>query len=184
MILGIDPSLRHTGLCLLSEGTIHFIFREIKSTQPSMLLAVQEIRRGVRQFLLDHDALGCRCFSIEKQLSVGGHTSSTQFYVQMAVLETVRVLLAGDEPVLIMPMPVQLRSYVQKVEKAPAYGGRSYVDFFREKYNHPQRISEHCVDAFFLAKLALDVTSKRWYYKLPEKEAPLHPWRTHNGIDT
>lgn len=176
MFLGVDPSQRHTGLCLRGAGLL--AFDEIKTEGMDMLSSARYIRQRFIAFVRQHNAENAT-YAIEKQLSVGGQSSSLQFFVQMNVLEAVRYL--NPEPTLVFPLPIQLQSYVKKVQNVPSHKGREYVAFCKKQIGHPGRLSEHCVDAYYLTRLAEDVMARRWWYKLPESEAAVIPWRIENG---
>lgn len=176
MIIGIDPSQRHTGLCLLTKAGP--VFHEIKTEDADVLTSAAILRKGLREFISGNNA-ATAAFALEKQLSVGGQSSSLQFHFQMMVLEVIKQ--ASSNPTLIMPMPIQLQSYVRKQHGCTNPKGRTLVQHFQRTTGHNRRISEHCVDAFYLAKLGQDVLAGVWRYKLPEREAPLIPWRIRNG---
>lgn len=174
-MIGIDPSLRHTGLCFLQGAEA--IFYEIKTEGLDVLSATRKIKKEFLLFWAEEAALSDVC--IEKQLSVGGQSSALMFYVQMAILEVIAE--NGPTRAVLMPMPIQLQSYVKKRHACPSPEGRALVKHFQETCNHPKRISQHCVDAYYLARLGQDVLAGVWRYNLPSNEQPLTPWKTVNG---
>jgi len=172
--LGVDPSLRHVGLCLLKPGG-GFLFEEVKA-EGDVLTAGKLIRKSVIAFI--RQAEGPTTFCPEKQLSVGGSSSSLMFYCQMMIFEA--ILHCDPNPTVINPLPIQLQSYVRKQIKSPEVEGQRYVDHFKETVGYQKRISVHCVDAYYLARLGQDVCNGTWRYNLPSKEQPLTPWKTIN----
>lgn len=177
MILGIDPSQRHTGLCLLRETGP--TFHEIQTEGLDVLSSAKKVKQELHDWLYQNcDPEHIEAFAPEKQLSVGGQSSSLMFFMQMAILEEIGNI--RQNPCLIMPLPIQLQSYVKKKYHAPV-SGRDYVDFFKKSTGYRGRISIHCVDAYYLAKLAQDVLGGSWRYKKPSKEADLTPWEITNG---
>lgn len=175
-IVGIDPSQRHTGLCLLREAGP--IFHEIKTEDQDVLTSAGTLRRELRTFLRENKAEKA-IICMEKQLSVGGQSSTLLFHMQMNVLEVVKQF--NDDPTLIMPLPIQLISYIKKKHGGDTTSAGTIVAHFKNTTGWKGRISQHCVDGYYLARLGKDVLSGVWSYKLPSKEAPLHPWRTTNG---
>jgi len=173
--VGIDPSLRHTGLCL-REGA-EFLFDEIKTGKQDVLTSCKQIRADFRAFLKKHGASNA-IFCIEKQLSVGGKSSSLMFHCQMNMLELIKETGATQ---IVMPLPIQLQSYVKKRHGAPAADGDPYVKHFQATMNWPHRISIHKVDGYYLTRLGEDVVNKKWRYNLVSAEQALHPWGTING---
>jgi len=179
--LGVDPSQRHTGLCLYEQGA-ESIFFEIKPQAQDLITSTDELRQNLRRARVslgvDTSRLVC---SMEKQLSAGAHTAALMFHVQMVVLEELRDWMLPRDLVLVMPLPIQLKSYMKKVHEVDTKNATSIVQSFRKIHGFEGRISQHCVDAWFLVRMAEDVLAGRWTYKLPSKERPLFPWRTVNG---
>jgi len=170
--LGIDPGLRHTGVCLLQTGADP-LFYECKPYALNVLTACSELREGLGKFI-QREVGPPVIVSVEKQLSVGAYSSSLMFHVQMAVYEVLELSLC--EFGLVAPLPVQLKSYMRKERGVDITNATSIVASFKESHPECTRISQHCVDAYYLAKLARDVLAGRWTYRLPSKEMALHPW--------
>lgn len=80
-------------------------------------------------------------------------------------------------------MPIQLHSYIQKKFGISTKTKSSIVKGFKDliKADPRLRVSQHCADAYFLARLAKDVIEGNWRYNLPSKESPLVPWKIING---
>lgn len=175
-VVGIDPSQRHTGVCFLTEAGP--FFTEIKTGTEDVLTSSQSLRRHLRSFLREHNAQNA-VFCIEKQLSVGGNSSSLMFHMQMNVLEVVRQL--SPSPVLIMPLPVQLQSYIRRRHGCEnPKSATQVVAAAKRALNLKGRFSQHLADAYFLGILARDVLAGTWSYKKPSREQPLVPWEIVN----
>ena len=178
--IGIDPSQRHTGIAILENGS-RPAFYEIKGKGDILSCALQ-IRQELTD-ILSTEANEGTLYCVEKQLSVGGHSSSLQFYIQMIVLETIGQFVFEKyelDPVFVMPLPVQLKSFMQKAHDMRTKTKTEIVESWKEKYQEfdwaQGRISSHKVDAFCLANMGLEIMDLNWEYKLPTKEAPLIPW--------
>jgi len=179
-VIGIDPSQRHTGLASLCSGSVP-VFHEIQPTT-DILTSGRQIEQELTLFL-SKEATPDTFYSVEKQLSVGGQSSSLMFYVQMVVLNTVGRFVQENfkkEPVFVMPLPIQLKSYMKKVHGFDISKPSTIVQSWKKKHSGAPwaqgRISQHKVDAFMVAELALDVMKGSFSYKKPQKEAPLIPW--------
>jgi hypothetical protein len=188
MILGVDPSQRNTGLCLLpANGSPEFL--EIKTDTKEETLDVLSSGRMVHDDVLKFMAASSEqivAIGMEKQLSIGGHMSALQFFMQMKVLEAIQEYgklfdPPGTRPAFVFPLPVQVKSYYVKrfggKAKEATLLSRDYVKSLLGR----KRISKHLCDAYFLAVIAGQVLNKRWSYKLPGKEARLIPWEVENG---
>lgn len=178
--LGIDPSQRNTGVCLRDGAD--FTFTTIKTGSMDVLSSARHIRREFRAFVKANGAEDA-FLSIERQLSVGGQSSALMFHFQMNMLEMVKQLWGWRNPdlELCMPLPGQLRSYVYHKHGIPtSYKDGQIVAHFKETTGYKPRVSIHCVDGYYLTRLAEDVLKGEWKYKLPSKEAALIPWRIRN----
>lgn len=174
MILGVDPGLRHVGLCVLTDAGP--TFWEIKPTEPDVLTSLREIGRKLEAWRATNSPT---VMCLERQLSVGGQSSALMYAVQMKVAEALEI----DDPELkvVMPLPSQLRSYIKKVHGGDISSARATVEHFRQTQGWKTRISQHCVDAYYLCRLAQDVLAGRWEYKLPSKELAIFSGVILNG---
>lgn len=173
-ILGIDPGLRHTGACLLTEAG--FSLFQIDSAQTDWVSASNNLRLKFRSLLaMEKPDVIC----MERQLSVGAQSSALLYHVQMVLLG----VIAEDRPniPIAMPLPGQLRSYVQKRLGAKPASDSALVQTFKEATNTQGRVSIHKVDAYYLCKAGLEVFAGTWYYKKPSNEKEPLPWSTTNG---
>lgn len=187
-VVGIDPSQRNTGLALLDEDQAGACptFYEIKTRGTDLLTSVRKIREEFAAFVEANTELDDVAFSMEKVV-VSGHSSQLLFYVQMALFEVIQGRFVQCEPILINPLPVQLRSYIWHRYRIKLVGTQKgvVVNGFKEKYGKAwgiQRISSHCVEAFFLAKMGLEVLAHEWDYNAPQREPKLVPWNVIYGV--
>lgn len=178
--LGVDPSLRHTGLCLLRGAETRFA--EIKPQKQDVLSATQELRIGLRKVLVDWGLTQKEpaLIAIEKQLSTGGSSSALMFHVQLVVLEELKPLFAVKGVELVFPLPVQLKSYLQH-QGIGTDRKSQVVRAAKTAIGVETRLSSHCAEAYYLAQLAQEVSKGKWQYNLPRKEIPLVPWKIKNG---
>lgn len=177
-ILGIDPSERNTGLALYERGA-GVVFTEIAPKEVDVLSAVLHLQRDLREYCAKRGIGPHTLVSIEKMV-LSGHSSTLLFYVQMAVLE---VLAERGITHMLHPLPIQLHSFIKKFEKGSIGSKTEIVASFREKYGKKlgtKRLSSHCVDAFYLLRLAQEVCRGSWEYNLPSKEVRLFPWTLVN----
>lgn len=177
-ILGVDPSQRHTGLCLLrgSQPT----FYEIKTGSEDVLTSSRTIRREFRSIVKEESCQDV-ALCIERQMVVGGQSSALMFHMQMNFMEAVKQLWTIPDP-LFMPLPNQLQSYIYHVHGVhPKEKDSFLVNHFKKTTGYKGRISIHCVDAYYLARLGQDVHRGAWQYKIPSNEPAQIPWRITNG---
>jgi len=102
------------------------------------------------------------------------------FYIQMICLGVIESRFVALDPRLVMPLPVQLKSYMRKVYDVNITSKSTIVKSFKEQCGYEGRISQHKVEAWFLARLGEDVCTGMFKYKLPSREAPLVSWRIIN----
>jgi hypothetical protein len=180
LILGIDPSLRHTGLCLKDGNNL--TFHEIKTKSLDVLSASELIREEFFKFVEETGCSNCSV-SMEKQLSVGASYSSLMFHVQMNMLQAIK--LQWVKPFnLIMPLPVHLLSYLKRVYGLkPSREASPVVKLFKETTLYQDRVSVHCVDAYYLAEIGEKIIRGEHSYNKPKKEKNLTPWRILDGTE-
>lgn len=176
--IGIDPSLRHTGLCLLSEGA-EPLFYEIKTLAPDILSAGWELEGELKQWL-KRSVPPFRFLLGQEKMLISGWSSNTLFHVQMIVLKMVQAHCEGIEyPFTCMPLPVQLKAYMRDMHKVSIKDKTSIVRSFKEQTGI-KGMSSHCAEAYYLARLVRDVYEGRWSYKL-SKDLPIIPWEVLGG---
>lgn len=118
------------------------------------------------------------CF--ERQLSVGAEASAMQFAAQMMLLDFILDIVEPTN--ILMPLPTQLKSYIKKVHHGDTSNKTGIVRTYTDSHAHKGRISSHCVEAYYLCRLARDVLDGRWRYNLPSKETALIPGTIINGL--
>lgn len=176
--IGIDPSQRHTGLCLLTETGPSFY--EISPKHDNILDCLDELANELSSYLAQNygsDTTIC----VERQLSVGAKSSSLMFLFQMAVLSMIKHAHPMEEMRLIMPLPIQLKSYMIKVHGLDTSKKSTIVAGYKAATGQSGRISSHKVDAYYLARLGRDVSLGSWRYNKPSKEAKLFAGTILNG---
>lgn len=176
--VGIDPGKRHVGLCLLSPEAGPS-FYEVRTGDLDLTSAIRMIRKETAEFL-ERTGTQELTVTLERQLSVGAQSSALMFAVQTHILELVdeRKNLVN----LAMPLPVQLISYLKKRHELDTTSASSIVKGYQEQTKTKTRISQHQVDAYYLAHLGKEVLEGTWGYRLPQKEAPLTARRIMHGV--
>jgi len=99
----------------------------------------------------------------------------------MVVLSCIKQHRPTQEMSLVMPLPIQLKSYITKMHGIDTTSKSSIVAGFKKQMDWSKRISSHKVDAYYLTRLAEDVLLGRWRYKLPSKETNLFAGTILNG---
>jgi len=176
--IGIDPSQRHTGLCVLRDSGPSFF--EIQPKQDNILECMEYLAEEFSSFLAENSGIETM-ICVERQLSVGGQSSSLMFLVQMLILNCIKKHRPTQKMELVMPLPIQLKSYITKMHGIETKSKSSIVAGFRKQMDWQKRISSHRVEAYYLAKLAKDVLLGRWQYKLPSRETNLFEGTIING---
>lgn len=173
LLLGIDPSKRHTGLCLIKASTGQAMFRELKTKDVDIFTACQQLKRDFQFTLLEWIGLDDFTVGFERQIS---SLSAHQFYVQMQLFSVLHEWWGRHTPRIILPLPSQFRSYMRKVHAVDITRKSTTVASFRKQLNYTKRISSHCVEAYYLARMANDCYEGKWWFKT-SKELPITPWQ-------
>lgn len=184
MIVGIDPSQRHTGLCAWNPETDEKTFDQIDTGKSDLLTSLHLLRVGLRRFLWRMEPRPS-LFGVERMVT-GGQTSPLLFAVQMTVFEEILTHYADPGrdwpdtdsfklPQFVHPYPVQLKSYMRKVHGVDVIAKSSIVQSFREEFDYG-RISSHKVEAYYLARIAHDVVSGTWNFHQKSAGPKVFPW--------
>lgn len=175
MILGIDPSLRHTGVTLLSGDSLVVFTGEVKTTDAAILTSTRALRRDLQKVFSEVKKLapGGLDFSMEQMMPTAS-SGALLFHVQMLILESIEDTFG--RVMIHHPLPVQLKSYIKKVSKGPIESKTDIVNSFRELSGVQGRVSSHIADAYFLARLGQDVSRGRFAFKPPSKGYKLMDW--------
>lgn len=173
MFVGIDPSQRHTGLCVLHPDGRIAATKEIVTGDLSLMDSGVKVRRELHEFIIQEDLRGS-VFCMEKQLP--RLTAGPQlFYVQMLVLE---ILQLYTERLLVFPLPVQLKSYIKNRTGETPRSKSDVVRLAKALSGVKGRTSSHVADAYFLALLSMDLRDGKHSFRLSEAELPLISWGT------
>lgn len=173
-IVGIDPSQRHTGVCILDQHLkVLEVFDIVTGATPILESGIM-IRDQIGILFKKYpDALYC----MEKMMP-GATCGPLLFYVQMIILES---MAEHTSKRLVHPLPVQLRSYMKKLLGKVPENKTATVQGFRELTSFKGRVSSHCADAYFAARMGDEVVNNRYSYRLSEKELPIMSWGVING---
>ena len=176
--IGIDPSQRHTGLCLVSDEGPSFY--EIKPVHENVLDCLGQIADEFSSWLCRNYHTG-DLICIERQLSTGGQMSALMFCVQMVILSSIKSHAPLESMRLVFPLPIQLKSYLMKVHGINTKNKSSIVAGFKKNTGWSKAISSHKVEAYYLAVMGKDVLLGSWRYNIPTKEAKLFAGTILNG---
>lgn len=177
-VVGIDPAIRHSGLCFFKPGA-EPQFRQVNTdTNQDMVTSVDEVEAEFTK-LFTQMAGKVDVFAMERQLSVGAQSSAMQYLAQVTIMRLAWNILKPKH--VVLPLPGQIISYARQVLGFSTGSASQIVRSFKEFTGHEGRISQHCVDGWLAARLALDVLAGKWEYKLPSKEVQLFPGIITNG---
>jgi len=175
MIIGIDPSQRHTGVCILGgQQKIDKAF-DIKTDGLSILDSVKRLRGELRQLFLQYPTA---TYSVEKMMP-SARSGALLFYVQMALLE--ELVSVNATPALAHPLPIQLKSFMIKRFGFDPSTKTAIVEEAKKHSGYSGRMSSHMADAYFLARMADEVINHRYSYPLSKVELQLFTWKVING---
>jgi hypothetical protein len=184
LVLGIDPALRNVGLCLLGRAEPSFYQIRSKPEVP-VITAARAMKDELHVWLESEGAskANVRLVCMEKQLSTGGESSALMFHMQMVLLEILYPVW-GTVNRLAMPLPVQLTSYMKRKHGVDiTSAGTIVASFIAQVQWKGPRVSQHKVDAYYLARMGQDLLKGEWTYKRPSKELKLLEGEVFNGID-
>lgn len=192
LLIGIDPSQRHTGICVIVDGG-EPIFHEIAPSLeecPVLLDSLLYLRRETRNFLATYfdrsqSSTTEVLLGMEKQVG-GGNMSMTLFSAQMTIWGVFQAFLPPNSILLVNPLPIQLKSYMRKRFGVDLENKSAIVESFKKQYGTShnvdlKRISSHKVEAWYLTQMAKEVKNGTWAYTPPSKEKPLVTWKTLYG---
>ena len=178
-VVGIDPSLRHTGLALHREGEAD-VYYEIKTDNLSVLASQEVIREeladGVRG-LLGRDLTGSRrvVWSIERQLPQGAVNGWLTMVAMLTVCAAIDNLSLPGQPAMVAPYPNQLKSYIKKVHGVST-GTKNLIRQGHKKITGGKLVSSHKAEAWFLTRMAKDVLNGKWTYGQSPTAPRLFSW--------
>lgn len=178
--IGVDPSVRHTGIIILDDNAKVLRTAEIQTGDMPLLDALGHIRKEFRSWTQNNVNSEQDIFAIEKMMPTA-RSGPSLFVVQMLLLGLLEELYGQDTPKLVHPLPVQLKSYLKKVGGEVPPNKTAIVNLYKKETGNTQRVSSHIADAYFLARMARDVVAGRYAYQLSVKELPLTSWRPISG---
>lgn len=177
-VVGIDPAIRHSGLCLLKPAA-EPQFRQINTDTSQDI--VSSVNHMEKEFTAIFEKMAGKIdvFAMERQLSVGASSSSMQYLAQVVIMRLAWNILKPKY--VVLPLPNQITSFARKQLGFTTGSATQVVRSFKEYTGYEGRISQHCVDGWLAAKLAQAVLAGEWKYKLPSKEVQLFPGIITNG---
>lgn len=177
-VVGIDPAIRHSGLCLLRPGA-EPQFRQVNTdTNEDMVTSIRIMRTEFTRIFAPMKGK-VPVLAMERQLSAGAESSASQYLAQTLLLDLALEII--EPQYVVMPLPIQLKSYARKQLGFTTATNAQIVRSFKELTGYQGRISQHKVDAWLACRLALDVLAGKWEYKLPSKDVQPIPGIITNG---
>ena len=177
--IGVDPALRHTGVCLRRAGVPQELFEAKTNTRRSILDSGESVVKQLNGFWTENLDPGVMTVAgIERQMLQGIRYTGLQFYAQMLVMQTLKEFFEKASALkhlyFVAPMPVQLKAYMTHLTGKQFRSKTPVVEAALERYFGKRvRLSSHVAESMFLAEMAQDVWSGKWTYTRPRKEISL-----------
>lgn len=177
-VVGIDPSLRHTGLALHREGEAD-VYHEIKTGSLSVTESLAQIRTELVGWVASqipvrelHTGI---VWAIERQLPQGEVNGWLTVSSMLAVCSSIALLSEPEQPVMIAPYPNQLKSYITRVHGVRT-GSKNQIRQGHKKITGGKLVSSHKAEAWFLTQMAVSVLAGEWKYEQSPTAPRLFPW--------
>lgn len=201
LVVGIDPSLRHTGLALDRGPGQPPVYHEIKTGSIPVVEAVRFIRAELTEWLcglgLDREMEQLRhpvrppgkariVWALEQQMAQADVNGWLMLTVQVAVCEVIQAQSVGQVQ-MVAPYPNQLKAYIRRAHgvnprtKSEIRYGQRRILRERVKSGEVPLVSSHKAEAWFLTQLARDVLAGRWSYKQSPVKVKVFPWQIIRG---
>lgn len=174
MIIGIDPSQRHTGVCILDKDlSIVQAYDIVTGSVP--LLESGIIVREMLGVLFDQYPTAT--YSVEKMMP-SARNGHHLFYIQMVLLEE---LAQRTNKRLIHPLPIQLKSFMKSLLGTVPETKTDIVKAAKQLTSFPGKMTSHVADAYFLARLGDRVLNNNYKYNVSRIELPIISWEVIGG---
>lgn len=172
--IGIDPSQRHTGICVMGPDLKIKDSYDITTEGLAILESGFKVRVELGQLFGKYpDAV----YSVEKMMPAAG-SGALLFYFQMILLEE---LATRTTRKLVHPLPIQLKSFMKMLTGTVPTNKTEIVKRAKELSGYTKRMSSHIADAYFLARAAKMAVEGRYEYNLSRLELPLFSWEVIGG---
>jgi len=175
MIVGLDPSQRHTGVCVINPELKIIEAYDIKTDGMNILEAGLYIRAQLGILM---DKYPRALYSVEKMMP-NARNGALLFYVQMILLEEMEKRTTKR---LCHLLPIQLKSFMKKLTGKVPDSKSEIVNAAKVLTSFRGRMSSHMADAYFLARAGDQVLSGQYEYNLSEVELPLYNWEILGGV--
>ena len=175
--IGIDPSQRHTGLCVLRDND--YVLSQIDTTSKMDLqTSVYHIRGELLKLMIDYSLQPEQShFGIERMIP-GAATSPLMFAVQTIVYDTILTHFDFDNRLtFVTPYPVQLKHYMRKQHGVDIKNKKTgIIDGYKLVTGDENRVSSHRAEAYFLSRMAIDVDAGCWSFTQKKQRLRIFPW--------
>lgn len=186
LVIGIDPSLRHTGLCL-DRGTEPPVYHEIKTGRAPVVEAMGDIRRSLASWFREQGVdREPAIWAVERQLAQGDVNGWLMMLAQVAVCEAILEEAVGAVQ-MVAPYPNQLKAYISRIHgvktdsKTQIRLGQREIMRRRSQSGEAPLVSSHKAEAWFLTQMARDVLAGRWSYMQSPVKVRVFPWPIVRG---
>ena len=187
LVVGIDPSLRHTGLALDRKGQPP-VYHEIKTGAATVPEAIGILREEFAAWL--HEVVGPTAdvvWALEQQMAQADINGWLMMLTQCAVCEVIHG--STVRPVqMVAPYPNQLKAYIKRMHGVSTgskteirYGHQRIIRDLVQSEKVPL-VSSHKAEAWFLTQLARDVLDGQWSYKQSPLKVRVFPWPILRGV--
>lgn len=163
--IGVDPSLRHTGICWIDEKDYSPHFLELKTEGLSIIDALITVQRQW-QGIVDAFYKNRVVFVVERQVPQA--RMGAWMCTSMAVV-LMQIKNFAPRSKIYLPYPVQLKSYMRKLGVDTSTKS-SIVQSYKDEHNESGRVSSHKVEAFYLARMGQDIQQGAYHFRQPKKE--------------
>ena len=167
-IIGIDPSLRHTGVCVrnTTDSKAPLYTYEVKTGKLPVIESASAVADelptffdSINQYMWPASTVIC----VERQIpNAPGSSAAIQFYMYLIVIEVLdNYFNYMREKFIITPFPMQLKKYMRVkhgVKEVSRKG--SITERFKELTG--LRSSSHIAESWFMTMMAEDILKQNW----------------------
>ena len=178
IFIGIDPSQRHTGICIMRTPEDYVLSQIDTTVKDDLATSVKIIRRELRKGLFGDTEIPFDqyAFGIERMIP-GAMTSPLMFAVQTIVYDEILDFFGEYVPSFTTPYPVQLKAYMSRHHGVDIKNKKTgIIQGYKRITGDEARVSSHRAEAYFLARMAQDVIEGRWSFKQKPQKLRMFPW--------
>jgi len=178
-IVGIDPAIRHTGLCRMDSETLEvpLLFREIKPKCYDILSSCWQLRDGIIKLFYEWEIVASETLFVIERQGVGKFSKNEQYHAQFMVFEAINFININyvKPPSVILPYPSQLKHYMKSISVNVESKKTITQDIKGFIGNTDKVFSSHMAEAYCLARMGRAIFNGKWMVIRPPKEMPVIP---------